>query len=221
MKKILIFAVVLAVVIGGGWFAFSKFGGAEESATPENVVATVNGQELTVAQLDVIIKQIAEAQGILVPTLKAEEQKALRDAAMDALVGQILIEQAVASASSAPTAAEVETEVATIKERFATEEEFTAALETEDITLEGLRARITNDVATQRYLTSVFDASKLAVTQEEVAAAYERAVAGVTDAPTLEDSYAQIELALVQQKQQSALTELVAELRAGAVIEIK
>lgn len=223
MKKIIIFVVAIAVLAGAGWYGYTKFIKTSDSSDGSNVVALVNGQELTGEQLDALKTQIATAQGVTdLTTLTTDEVDKLHTAALDSLIGQVLLEQAVTASGNAPTSEEVDTEIAAMHKRFKTQEDFDAALAQENLTLEGLRTRISKDMATQRYLaTAIGTAEKFAVSEAEVTAAYKKAVVGADSAPSLKDAHDQIKLALTQQKQQKALSDLVAKLRAAASIEIK
>lgn len=223
MKNLIIGAVVIVVIAVGGWFGYSKLsGGLNSAASPAatDVVAIVNGQELSTSELAVVEAQIAVSQGINQVTLSDEDASTLRAAALDALIGQVLIEQAVTASGITATSEEIETQFTAVKGKFESEEAFSAALTAEGLTVTTFQNKIATDLATQVYLTKAIGVTDVSVTEAEVKAAYDSAIVGVDNAPAFADAHDQIQQALSAQKQQALITKLVEELRAAATIVI-
>jgi peptidyl-prolyl cis-trans isomerase SurA len=228
MKKSILAIIILALAIGAGWYVFTTMrdGGANTdagAATQETaaVVAKVNGEEISGSTLEIAVEQIAAAQGVDTSSLDASSKAALRSVALDTLIGQVLIQQAVTKAGVQAPQEDVDAQLSSIRSQFDTEEAFLAALAENGTTLGDVTAQISTELSTQLFLSETLRMSEIAAaTDEEIAAEYEKAIVGVETPPTLEESRAQVEAFILQQKQQARLNEYVQQLRSEATIEI-
>jgi len=224
MKKIIAAAIILVIAAGVGWYFFMRDGG--ESMTDETtqeagpVVATVNGEEISSATLEIAKGQIASAQGASVASLDAATLEQLESSALDTLIGQMLIQQAVTNAGTKAPKADVDARIAGIKGQFADEAAFQAELSKQGTNLEALTVQIEKDLAIQTFLATTLKLDGVTFTEEEVKAEYEKAIAGVETPPAFEDARAEVETFILQQKQQALLNAYVQELRGKANIEI-
>lgn len=230
MKNIVIAVLAVALLAGiGVWAYFNMQKPADDQVIDDQtgsdlpelppVVATVNGEEITDEDLETAEFQIAASQGVDASTLDASVRTQLRQEALNALVSQALLRQAVADADIAVEAAEIDTQIETIRGQFEDETAFQAALEAEGLTLQGLREQVETELAAQAYLEQELSLAAVTATEEEVQEAYAQLTAGATDAPAFEEVRAQVEGLVIQQKQQELVAQYVAELRADAEVE--
>jgi len=227
MKNGIIIGVVVAVVVAGaGWFAYTNLGAKKVNDTNsvkvvKNVVARVNGVEISKTELDTVVAQLTKAQGTASST-EASKAK-IKVAAINALVGQELLKQGLKASGIVATKEDVDKQISAAKKQFKTEEDFTKALTTQNITLEKLRAQFAQNIAMQKYLVSKLGDKKPTVTEAEVKAAYKKAIVGVAKPPTLkkaENNINNIKVFLLQQKQRKLINGVIDSLRAKAKIEI-
>ncbi len=225
MKKIII-AVILLLIIGGGayWYITTKKGsnGSTETsgAVAGQVVARVNGQDIGSASLQVARDRLAVDQGVDVASLDAAELAQFETVALDSLIGETLILQAVKESDKVPTEDEVDARLTEIGSQFDTNEAFEAALATNGTTKDVLRTQIARDLSVQSYLDDNLKLNEIVATEEEVQAAYETAKAADENAPSLEEARPQVEAFVVRQKQQQILSTFIQGLRAKAEVEI-
>lgn len=224
MKKLIIAIVIFVVAVGAGWYFFAQRGGesgAEVAAQNEGgVVARVNGEEINGASLQVARDRLAVTQSVDVASLDAAALKQLETVALDSLIGEALILQAVKEAGGNPTEEEISTQLTEVSSQFDTDEAFETALTTNGTTKEALRAQIVRDLSVQLYLDRNLNLNEVVATEEEVQAAYKTAKAADENAPSLEEARPQVEAFVIRQKQQQLLTAFIQELRAKAKVEI-
>ena len=227
MKKIIVILIVLLAAAGAAGYYFlagkSADSGTQTTETqraPDAVVARVNGTEITAATLETAKQQLAAAQRIDVATLDDAAKAQLEQRALDVLIGQELVRQAIAAQGIAPTQEDVDAQLESLRSQFDSEDAFTAALTANGTTLDDLRAQITNDLSARLYISQSTDIDSVKATDEEIQAAYENAIRGVENPPTLEDSRAQVEAFVIQQKQQQLVNDLIQKLRDSANVEV-
>jgi FKBP-type peptidyl-prolyl cis-trans isomerase (trigger factor) len=223
MTKIIIGIIVVLALIGGGWYAYSNnlipsFRGSAQK-DPNAVVARVNGVDITRASLSQSETQVAAAQGVDLASLDQESRAQLQTAALDNLIVQILVGQAIAQAEVSASDEEVATQIETIKGQFVDTAAYQAALVAQSMTEADLRAQLVGDLTRQKYFKEILSLDAVTATEEEIRALYDQ-VAAVQDVPPLEETYDEVETAVIQQKQQALVNAHVAELRATADIEI-
>ncbi len=225
MKKIII-AVILLLLIGGGayWYLTTKKDGGDNTETSGNtageIIARVNGEEIGRATLQVARDRLAVTQGVDVASLDAAALKQLETIALDSLIGETLILQAVKEAGGNPTEEEISAQLEEVSSQFDTNEALEAALATNGTTKEALRTQIIRDLSVQQYLDESLNLNEVVATEEEVQAAYKTAKAADENAPSLEEARPQVETFVIRQKQQQLLNVLIQELRTKAKIEI-
>jgi len=221
-KTVLISIVGVLVIAAGAWFLFSNGGISPQNGTQEisDTVARVNGEEITRTELENSEAQIAAQQGVDVTSLNAANREQLRVQALDTLIANTLIQQAVANSGLTATEADIDAQIETIKGQFQDDAQFQEALLGQGLSEADLREQVRREVVTQAYLAQTLDFTSITVSDEEVNALYEQEAAAVEDVPPLEDVRDQIESFVIQQKQQELLAAHIQELRLAADIEI-
>ena len=223
--RILIVAVLAIIATAGALMYFTQkndspslLSGEQTGETTNDVVAVVNGENISRGELETARTQVTAQQGIDMSVFD-DAAKAQFDAQiLESLISQRLIQQASAKASIAIDDATVDTQMATIRSQFATEEEFAQALTAEGLSEEALKAQIKKDLATQAYLEQELQLSAITVTEEEVNTTYTQVAVG-EEVPPLEEVYAQVENMVREQKTQERIATLLERLSAEAQIE--
>jgi len=158
-KGITIGVAVAILVAGASWYAYSKLGAKKADNTnsakvEKSVVARVNGVDISKTKLDTIVAQLVKREKTASSTLDAAAQTKIKKTAIDILVGQELLKQAVKASGTVATKDEIDKQIEAAKKRFKTEKEFTDALATQNITIDKLRSQFAENIATQKYLLS-------------------------------------------------------------------
>lgn len=223
MKNTII-AVVAIIVLGAGvWYLVSSgnlLPGGDKAADLSGPVAVVNGEEIAGADFVAIRDQIASGQGAEFSALSAEEQATVQEQALEALISQVLLRQAVASANLAVSDEEIEAQLEAVKSQFGGDED---ALIEQGLIISELTEQIRLDLATQAYFNQELNLAALTASETEVSAAYEQMAAGAAgeeEVPVLAEVSDQVESFVIQQKQQELILGLIERLRQTANIEI-
>ena len=221
-KTLLIVIIGVLIVATGAWFLLSNGEApSQNTATePSSVVARVNGEDITRAELEDSEAQIAAQQGADIASLDAESREQLQKQVLDGLVANMLIQQAIVNSGLTVTEAEITTQIEMIKGQFTDDAQFQEVLLEQGLSEADLREQVRGEVATQAYFEQALDLESITVTEEEIQARYEQEAAAGEGIPPFEDARGQIELFVIQQKQQELLMAHVQELRASAEIEI-
>ena len=230
MKKIVIALVILVVAVGvyfvittGDDTSPAAEDGEETSVRDvrdEDVVAVVNGEEITGEEYNDLEANVATQQGIIPETLSGEAQAELQTQILDALISQELLEQAVATSDINVTDERIEQEIALIREQFDTDEAYQEALAAQDLTPAELRQQIRTDIETQLYLEEQLDVQNVTATDAEVRAEYEESIQGSEQVPPFDQVEGQVEQMVIQEKQQEIVQTFLDERRAEADVEI-
>jgi len=230
-KKNIGIILVVVILLVGGYFAFSSgFMGGSDTETEEtsDFVATVNGEGILKADFDT---QVANALSSLqsqgadltsVELLAQVDEQILND-----LINNEVVNQAMAEAGIAPTSEQVEAEITAIRENLGGEEALQAEFVNNGITEEQFRTNIFDQLSLQLFLETGVDSTKITVTEEEILALYDQAVATQEasdgeqpEIPPLEEVRAQVEQQITNDKRQAQANAFVASLREAADVEI-
>jgi uncharacterized protein YxeA len=226
MKNIVIVVLLVLVIAAGAWYFFAQqssdntIDGTAAGDNISEVVATVNGEEITSDDLTALEAQIATSQGVTVESLDEATKTQLQAQALDALIGQALLRQKVEASEETVTQEQLTAEMQTIRARFETEEEYQATLAAEGIDEAGLETRIGLELITQAYLEKELNLNAVTASEEEVQEAYAQIDGQGQAVPALEEVRADLETFVIQQKQQALLDAHILELRAGADVEV-
>ena len=214
MKKILIIVLALAILVGGAWY-IASMGDRDGDA-----VAVVNGEEIRRGELNRIESQIALQQGFEVSALSREERSQFRMMALDTIVSQTILRQAIERSGIVISEEAVDAQMQDIRMRFESEDEYNEALSFDGITEDELREEVTAELLAQAYLEQELDLSSIVITEAEIASAYEELAAWEENPPALAEVRGEIRNILVQQRQQELLGQLIEDLRAEADVVI-
>lgn len=233
MTALIIGAIVVGLLlIGTAWFVMSDDGmSVEEPAMdgvgamdgfdegdPDEVVATINGTELTRAEFNRIRQQVmqtAQQQGMDLNDPNTVQQ--VNDQAMETLVNTELIRQAAVAAGITVTDEEVDARFAEVVDSVGGPEALAESLEQLGLTEESLRSDVEQELIVQGYLEESIGAD-FSASEEEVQAFYDQQ-GGAEQLPPLDEVREQIEQQLVMLQEQEVIEGLLQELRAEAEIE--
>lgn len=233
-------AIVLILIAGGLWWYFGMGGmnkmnndnatGNESTSTADtidtnypDVVATVNGEDITGDELAANVQQTAQTakQQGLDPT-KAEVRQQIETQALTSLINTKLLAQAAAKADITASDEEIDAQLTQLTNQLGGEDKLQEQLDNAGITKEQLRTDISQQIVLNAYVEQNTDVSNIEVTDQEITDFY-NSVTESADAsssvPTLEDVKPQIKQQLLSQKQQAAVNELIQKLRADADIQ--
>jgi len=218
MKNSIIAVVALILIGAGAWYISS--GKLSPKATVANVVAVVNGEEITRSELDSFQAQVSSERGFDLATLDEETRSELSTYALDSLISQALIRQAIKNSNIQVAESDIDAQIEIVKSRFASTAEYESALATEGMTEAELRFQITSDLSAQAYFEAKLGLLQITATDAEINTVYDQAAAG-EDVPPLTEVRAQVETMVIQQKQQELIAAHIQELRTTANIEVQ
>jgi len=235
MGKIIAAVVVVAVLLLGVLYVLEKEGRSSttifssmiEKQRAAEVVATVNGEDITNADLDVSInqfEQLAAAQGI--DTTSPEMQAEVRAQALEVLINTTLLRQAAAEKGIEVTDEDVAARIEAITADIGGAEALTARMQELQLEAGQMQDDIKDELMIQALLETVFADAAVEVTAEEVQELYDNAKeqaggAEAADFPALEEVQAQVEQQIQSGKEQAAIDEYLAELKAEADISVE
>ena len=226
-KKIIPIVVLVLVVLAlVGYFVFgkNKINGLINNNLAS--VATVNGVKIPKTAYDTQLAtslSTYKAQGIDVTD--ATKLSQIKTQVLDNLIGDELLNQAVAAAKITVTTAEVEKQFQAVLTQAGGADALKAALTENKITEAQLRENISKQLAIQKYLLQNIDVSSITVTDAEIAQFYasyskaQQASGSKTPVPPLKDLNDQIKQQLISDKQQTLVSNFIASLRAKATVE--
>lgn len=217
-KRVLIVCVVIAVVAAAGyWYILSNGGG---------VVATVNGQKITRADLNRRLESAVgqyEAYGIEVTD---ELLANLTDGALDELVVEALLAQSAQQAGIIIADSEVEEFYQQMVSEYETEEQMIALLKENNYTVARLRADIARHLMInkyeEQYIDQNVDPASLEITEAQKRELYDSYAEQYEDIPPYEEVVEYLEAELRDQRiyELGIIEDLVEQLRGAAAIEI-
>lgn len=220
-KTLIAIAIGVLVVLAGAYFYFIKDTNlSKDDSDSSAVVARVNGVEITQNDLDAYELKMLADQQIDKSSLDEEALGQLKAQALDSLVSQSLLEQAVKKDGTKVSKSDIDKQIETIKGQFENEEAYQSALSTQGTTEDTLRTEIEKDLVTQKYLEKVLDLKSITVSEEEIKELYDKESAVNENLAELSEVSEQIKAFITQQKQQELFATYLQELKADAKIEI-
>ena len=197
---------------------YPQYNCQEEPELEENIKVIVNGQSLSVNEF---YRQKQYLQATYNQRQMTIEQEELEKLAFEQLIGQTLLMQEAEKEGIKPSAEQIEENVVKIKSQFPDEQEFTKALESQNMTVEQLEADIFKELSISGYLENAIASKETVVTDEEISSLYEQYKVSAGDqAQSLELVKPQIEQMVKQQKVGEAISDVVEGLKAQSKIEI-
>lgn len=176
---------------------------------PSTVSAVVNGESITVGEVT-SFQQLYEQQGQQLPAPQA----------LDQLINQKIVVQEANNQGYTVTDAEAQSVIETqLTAQGLTLEQYQQQLEAQGLSFENELARIKEQVLVQTYLDEAVD-TNISVSEEEIQQMYASLQeASPEQVPPRDEIEEQLIASVQQQKRQEAISELIGQLRADAVIE--
>ncbi|MCM3616321.1 SurA N-terminal domain-containing protein [Sutcliffiella horikoshii] len=200
-----------------------------EEVDPEKVVAKVNGQEIKGQEYNNMLQQ---TQMMMMQFGQGGDAEAMKDQTLNTLIDQEILSQEVSDKGYEASEKEIEDYINEIKEGYESEEKFEEALEASPLTMDTLKAQISEELALQKYMEKEFPETK--VSDEQVKEYYDQAKqqseAQQAEAPEGEEApqnefpeFAEVEDQirgqLEQEEVQQKLQALVEDLKKDSEIE--
>ena len=195
--------------------------GQDTAGSTEDVVAIVNDQDITKAEFDASYEQYKltyAQQGMNIDDMEEDQVKQIEQKVVDQLVNSRLLLQAAEKNNIEAAEEEVQQSLEQIKGQFDKEEEFTAALEANKLTLAQLEKQITDELKVNQYISE--NITEVTVEEEEIKAMYDQYKEQSEKIPSYEEVKAQLEQEIAQQKNQVEVGKLVEKLRNESEIEV-
>ncbi len=227
-------AVIIALVAVGAFSGFldkplTALQGMFQEESQE-VVATVNGEEIAREELEVMLEQQKQQYQMQGMDLDSEDMsdmlEQLERQILDSLVANLLMAQAAEEKGISVSEEELEQEYQDLVAQFGGEEELNQQLEAAGITREEIKEDIARTLPAQKYMESYKEENiseeDLEVSEEELKAVYDQYSAQMGEEfGEFEEVKPQLEEDLKRQKENEVLQSHVEELREEAEIEIK
>ncbi|NCT01818.1 hypothetical protein GW766_01000 [Candidatus Parcubacteria bacterium] len=221
--------MVVVVIIFGVLYLLEKEGRSSttifssiiEQQEAKKVVATVNGEDITNAELKISIEQfsqMATAQGV--DAASPEVQTEIRTQALEVLVNTKLLKQEAATQGISVTDEEVNERLTALTEELGGEEVLTERMTSLGIDDVRLHSDIKDELTIKKLLNTVFAEANIVVTDEEVASVYEAAGGEAAGLPAIDEVRSQIEAQISSSKEQAAIDEFLTTIKEGSAIEI-
>ncbi|KMJ58577.1 hypothetical protein AB685_11920 [Bacillus sp. LL01] len=200
-----------------------------EEVDPEKVVAKVNGTEIKGQEYNNMLQQ---TQMMMMQFGQGGDAKAMKDQTLNTLIDQEILSQEVADKGYEASEKEIEDYINEIKAGYESEEKFEEALEASPLTMDTLKAQISEELALQKYMEKEFPDTK--VSDEQVKEYYnqakEQSEAQQAEAPEGEEApesefpeFAEVEEQirgqLEEEEIQKKLQALVEDLKKNSEIE--
>jgi hypothetical protein len=217
-KNLVIGIITVLVLVAVVWYVMSEqqtqenneLGSNSIQGITGNVVATVNGEEITSEEV-VAVQQSFLQQG----------QQVSEEDAIEQMINQKVLYQKVQDEGISVTTEEVESVIEQqLAMQGATLEDFKQQIETQGASYQDQIQNIKNQIATQKYLENALEGQEFEVTEEEANEFYEMyKQQSSEEIPSYEELQPQIIATLEQQKQQEVVNSLVQKLKADADIK--
>jgi FKBP-type peptidyl-prolyl cis-trans isomerase (trigger factor) len=185
-----------------------------------SIVARVNNTDISQSELEDSENQIAMNQRIDLSTLDDETRKQIKDQALDNLISNILIKEAIAKSDIKVTTEDIEFQLDQIKSQFSEDGQYEEVLASQGISEEDLKVRIKTDIFSQKYFEENLDLESITVSEEEINDLYEQESNINDEIPPLSEVYDQIESFIIGQKQEKLVSDHIQELKVVADIQI-
>jgi hypothetical protein len=218
---------VTALIGGLQYFGVVDFrsisapGLAVSALDPDNVLATVNGSEITQGEVSERLEQIENvlrAQGAdLTQTGVLEEYKTR---ILDELIDTELLRQAATESGVTATAEAVDAEFQELLTMFGGEEALDGQLEIVGMTREQLMDNLKEQKLIEAFVATKADINNIEVTDAEIRAFYDQSIAGADPAnvPPFEEVQDLLRQQVSQDKAAEMMEKVIAQLKADAAI---
>ncbi len=225
------FAIILCMGLGL-WYMMEEqgrvdtgvFDSIKSAVVPAKTVAIVNGEKLTVIQLERNKGQLRAAalqQGLdpASPEVAAEVDKQ----AIELMINTALLTQAAKEVGIEVSQADIDARYNEIVTELGDEAALTARMAELGMTKEGLLEDISGELLIQKHLESALKFSEITIGEADIKAYYDELAKNpaMTNLPKFDEAVAeQIKAQMEQEKQQTLIAEHLANLKKEAEIEI-
>lgn len=175
MRQMLRFTLVIAPLVWAlSAFSFSSATAAGQEKSPDDKVAVVDGTVISRAELDRGVARMAKMQPGRQPGAVSDDKqlRELQEQALETLIRNELLYQASQKAGIIIDDKVVDEQIAQLKKRFPSEEDFKTALAQIPATEDALRQQIRQQMASRQYIDKEF-AGKIEIPDQEVKAYYD------------------------------------------------
>ncbi|MDM5296059.1 SurA N-terminal domain-containing protein [Peribacillus simplex] len=196
----------------------------KQKVDEKKTVAIVNDEKISGAEYNTVLSttQMQMQQFGQDPTSK-EGAKQIKKQTIDSLVGQTLLLQAADKKGYTASKAEIEKQLAQIKDQYGNEEKFKEAMKKAGLNSKMLNAQIAENIPYTKYVEKEIKVDE--PTDKEIEKSYDQyakqAKASGQKVQKLEEMKPQIKEQLKQQKKQEMLVKRVEELKKNAKVDIK
>lgn len=215
--------VALIAIIIGYIFLFTDIKLSSIMPFGKDTVALVNGVPIKQVEFQNSVKNVTDAysqQGVDVTDPATQE--VIASEAVKRLINTELLLQAAGSAGYTADDVKVDEQVASLISEFGGEEALQTRLYELNITRDMLRNDVREQIIVGDYLDKETAIGSITVTEEEITAFYENLKTQYGEQlPPKEEIRAQMETDIKIQKQQGVLSEILADLRANAEVEVR
>ena len=197
---------------------------AEQQVDDSEVVAIVNGQELTGTDYNAALTSVqGQMQQAGQDPTSEEVLEQIKAQALDTVVNQTLILQQAKEEDVTASENEVDERYATLEEQYGGEEALSQALTAQGMDIETLKLDIKDSILFEKYQDKVVPADE--VKEEEIQAYYDQVAAQSEESgqelPPFEEVREEIAGILKEQQQQEKMIAHLEELKESAEIELK
>ena len=226
VTTVLVIVALLAVLFQlerQGRIGTNLFGSMIAALEADTSVATVNGEDIKVSDLEEAIEQLSQAaaqQGFDITDAGVSGE--IRNQAVEMMVNIKLLEQSAIVNNIVVEQEAIDARITELAEAAGGREELLARLAEFEIDEVQLRLDVEEELTIRALFDQVFSDEQSEVTQEEIVEMYDNAVAGSNGQPLppLEEVSDQISQQIQQTKEQAAIEEYVQQLRTDADIVI-
>ena len=221
-EKMISIVVLVLLVLGAGWYGFFGMKKGDTVKTPKaEVVATVNGVDITKTDFDSqLVSSITNLKTQGIDTEATTTQDQIKAQVLDDMINNEIVNQEIVKIGLKATDAEVNAEFQNILTQIGGQDKLNAQLASVNMTEAKLKENITKQLLVQRYLLQSIATSTLTATDKEIKLFYDE-TSKTQKLPPLKDVSEQIKQQIIKNKGQSLVNEFVKTLRAKATVEIK
>jgi peptidyl-prolyl cis-trans isomerase C len=158
--------IVAVLLASAGWFAV-----AQEKETSKGKVAVVNGSVITQEDFDRDMALVEERMAAMGSLPSESEMADVKKEVLENLINLELLYQESRKEGKKAEAAEVDQQMAALKERFPNKEDFQAALKSRNLTESDVRGQIEKGMSIQRLIEGRFD--KIEISEKEAKEYYD------------------------------------------------
>ena len=213
-------AILLAVVMVSTIMVVAPGGG--DRRADQDIVAVVNGDEITWAELESRASQMKMMYEMQGEAVTPEMEDRIREMVLDNMIDEILLLQEALRQGFDVTEEEIDEAYEDIVARYDSEEELKSLLHEDGMTVEDLRDQIREQLIIMGYIDEYVEQELgeegLEVTEEDVRELYERYSAQMEDFPEYDEVESYLREELEDQRYYDAISQLVADLREASTI---